>query len=325
LETLDEDYFKVLNQFSAYDLGFLTADGNVTDTENVSCLEFSLKREDRSILEGIRERMGSNYKLRDRSSVKNGMESLKTSLSISNREIVETLIGDYRVLPKKTYIDSPAPAIPDELFNHYVRGYLDGDGGVWISKVRGTHNYGMLGLPLFLESVQGRMCGLVGIPKNKISRMNHSDTGISVIQWSSRYHLKKLYYWTYPEGDYPFLPRKRDRLRLYVEGMNEVNPSLPSNNTSGYMGVGFRKDKKNDPWTARVSLKNGSVKWDRVRLGDFESKLIAAYAYNCAAILCYRDRARINIIDVDSIPIEVRQDIERRVLGRLRDVGFEDL
>lgn len=72
------------------------------------------------------------------------------------------------------------------------------------------------------------------------------------------------------------LDNQRDNLRISTHAQNMQNQKINSKNTSGFKGVGFRKDS--GLWRARISV-NGK----RITLGHFNTAEEAAIAYNEAA------------------------------------------
>jgi hypothetical protein len=85
-------------------------------------------------------------------------------------------------------------------------------------------------------------------------------------------------------GDFAFLNFPNDLLSSYEK------PKVPSNNTSGYLGVSWSKDKQK--WHAYIRGLDGK----RINIGRFALKNDAARAYNKKAREIYGDSAQINEI-----------------------------
>lgn len=80
---------------------------------------------------------------------------------------------------------------------------------------------------------------------------------------------------------------RRKNLRECTAGQNQWNSKTPKNNTSGYKGVSFRKDRNR--FRAQISC-NGKT----YRLGSFLSAKKAAKAYDLAAKELHGKYARLN-------------------------------
>ena len=76
-------------------------------------------------------------------------------------------------------------------------------------------------------------------------------------------------------------------LRECTHSQNHMNKGIQSNNSSGYIGVSHGRLRKK--WRARIKV-NGK----ETNLGTFTTKLLAAKAYNDAAIKMHGEFARLN-------------------------------
>lgn len=81
------------------------------------------------------------------------------------------------------------------------------------------------------------------------------------------------------------LDNRRCNLRLCTHAENQRNGKRPSNNTSGFKGVHWRKDRQR--WYAEIYVNNA-----RVHLGCYQSKEAAAEAYRTAALKYHGEFAR---------------------------------
>ena len=83
------------------------------------------------------------------------------------------------------------------------------------------------------------------------------------------------------------LNNKKSNLRKCTNSENVINRKIQSNNTSGYKGVSLIK--KSNKWNAYIKTKN-----KRIHLGNYESKIDAAKAYNQASIKYHGEFAQLN-------------------------------
>jgi len=85
------------------------------------------------------------------------------------------------------------------------------------------------------------------------------------------------------------LDNRVQNLRSCTRAQNAMNTGKGKNNTSGYKGVNWNCSHK--AWIARIMTGN-----KHIFLGDYETPLDAARAYNVAAIKYHGEFARLNIL-----------------------------
>jgi len=119
LYNINEDFFKLWNSKMAYILGFTCADGNIYN----KTLSWDLSNKDISnlkLLKSFNMALNSNYPIINR--------PFSYRLKISNPIILRD-IKKLGIVPNKTKI-LLFPHVPEKYLNHFIRGFLDGDG--WI-------------------------------------------------------------------------------------------------------------------------------------------------------------------------------------------------
>lgn len=114
----------------AYVLGFMYADGSL-DVNPRGSEYFSLHVADKTLLVNIRNILQSEHKITYRN--RKNDKGYYYRLQIGSKYMCKKLraIG---LRNNKTHV-MRVPSMPDECFRHFVRGYFDGDGNVWIGKV----------------------------------------------------------------------------------------------------------------------------------------------------------------------------------------------
>lgn len=125
----------------AYWLGFFYADANITNTESNYSLDIALKFEDYNHLVKLKKFLQTEVEIKKRIIKSNATGKIHEAcrLSISNKELVEDLISKGCVPRKSLILDFPDENIlPPLLRIHFIRGYYDGDGSLFIPKKRKT-------------------------------------------------------------------------------------------------------------------------------------------------------------------------------------------
>ena len=124
----DENYFSNIDTGEkAYWLGFLFADGCVTKNE----MKINLAYKDRDHLEKFRLALNAEHTVKIYNDIKctNGM---KASFFIGSKKLTSDLIK-LGCIRKKTH-NLVYPNIPTEFNSHFIRGYFDGDGCIYVGK-----------------------------------------------------------------------------------------------------------------------------------------------------------------------------------------------
>jgi hypothetical protein len=129
LYAVDENFLNIINtEEKAYFLGLFYADGCNDKPRNT--LSITLKEQDKLLLEQLRQAIKSERPLQF---VKRQKENInnKWSLKIGSERLCQRL-EDLGCPPAKAHkIKFPTEGqVPFHLFNHFIRGYFDGDGHI---------------------------------------------------------------------------------------------------------------------------------------------------------------------------------------------------
>lgn len=177
--TLDVDFFKIIDtEEKAYWLGFLYADGCISvgyDKEKTRIksltLEVGLSEIDRSHLERFADSIGSNGVIKDKK-VKIGDKTYNAvRFNVYNTEMCRDLIN-LGCTPKKSLtLEFPTKDIvPDELINHFIRGYFDGDGCSFYKHDTNAYIVNFVGTKHFLDGIYDEMSKECNINKTAIRK-----------------------------------------------------------------------------------------------------------------------------------------------------------
>jgi len=120
--SINENFFKQQTPEMAYVLGFIYSDGNLGNQLD----HFSISQKELEILYKIRDLMSSEHKI-DR---QNNQELY--TFTIGNKVMVNDLVM-LGLTPNKS-LDVQFPVLPKDLYRHFIRGYFDGDGSIFLAK-----------------------------------------------------------------------------------------------------------------------------------------------------------------------------------------------
>ncbi len=221
--TLNEHYFDVIDdEHKAYWLGLLYADGCNKATNNT--VEISLQERDKYILELFAADLSSNKPLyfRDIKS-KHPTHHNAYILSLSSAHLSTTLteLGCY---PRKSLtLEFPTEEqVSKKLINHFMRGYIDGDGCICVSRPKhrttasfvSTFNFCESFSKLIMEelAIYSRYSVKVNKTKETTSRMLTIDGNIQVLNFLD---------WLYKDATI-FLKRKYEKYLLGHQIMQEL-------------------------------------------------------------------------------------------------------
>jgi hypothetical protein len=200
-------FFKIWSPDMAYVLGFLFADGNIIKTSRGGYY-VAFHTKDKGLIENIKVVLKSEHKVAYRKTVGVGVYRLQ----IGSKEWYEDL-SNLGLIPNKAD-RMELPKIPDKYLGHFLRGYFDGDGNVWMGKVKASSGGGSKiviqtaftsSSELFLKSLLDscRAIGVEGGAIHKIKNKNASRLTFSILD------SLKLYEIMYNDPCTIFLVRKR--------------------------------------------------------------------------------------------------------------------
>jgi len=127
--TLDDFYFDEIDtEQKAYLLGLFTADGWVNGSTKSLCLSSI----DKELITTVRREMGSSAPIYMREK-REAHHSQSYQVTLSSWYLCQSLVR-HGVVPNKSLTVKYPKTVPLLLQHHYIRGYFDGDGGVWLDK-----------------------------------------------------------------------------------------------------------------------------------------------------------------------------------------------
>ena len=217
---INHDYFENIDsEHKAYWLGFIYADGSITKKayEKGSYtyrLRMELMFEDKYILGQMALDLESDLKPKeyynDTSSFEGYNKPKHTAyIMFSSKKMGEDLVK-LGVVPNKTLILKSLPSIPDNLMKHFIRGYFDGDGSVYLTKDN-TIKTAFYGTHDFINSIQDFLIKELNLIKKKIT--DQKEANVSFVGMAKQ-ESEKLYHYMYDEATI-FLNRKYEKYNKY--------------------------------------------------------------------------------------------------------------
>jgi hypothetical protein len=112
----------------AYWLGFISADGCVTDN---GVVRIALAGQDEGHLVKLKRDLQATHPIRG--VTPKGRAKHQSALSINSRKLAGGLRA-HGVVPRKSLTMKPPTKVPLHLLRHYWRGMVDGDGSLFVSR-----------------------------------------------------------------------------------------------------------------------------------------------------------------------------------------------
>lgn len=190
---IDSHYFDTIDtEEKAYWLGFLTADGYVS---NANAIELCLAEIDKDHVEKFKKAISSKHAISLKKAKLEGKEFLSYRISIKDTTMANAL-RSYGLTSDKSYT-AYIPEIPSNLMKHYIRGLFDGDGSI-MTRSSNTNllNISFIsGSPKMIEDFCNVIKEYIGI------EMNIRNTrGLVEARLSHQYKIKSFVNWMYGES-----------------------------------------------------------------------------------------------------------------------------
>ena len=209
----NRNFFNEYTKESVYWAGFILADGNLRKNRN--SLQIKLSKIDKDHLYKFLKVIScdENWRVKEY----NNVEHPCVSLTISLDEFKKDLFKNFDIEPKKTLTATISNKIPNNMLNHFIRGYMDGDGSISKSRVP---NVSFVGTESVLGTIRSYFKDELNIilkSKNDVPPINNINNGIGVISYSgknAKFILDELYS---DITDTTILSRKYEKYQLLFE------------------------------------------------------------------------------------------------------------
>lgn len=212
----DQSLFSSIdNEYDAYTLGLITADGNIGKGYSVS---IDLAHKDKAVLENI-----NTYLLHDTGHIFQYGENNKwhqnnpmVRLRFNGKQLCNNL-AQYGVIANKSYLLQHLQIFKEPLMQHYLRGLFDGDGVV----SQGKQRYLRIGFcnhnKTVVEDYYNYLVKYLDL--NKTSLFNTGNCW--QCSWAAKDNVQKFYSYIYNDANI-YLLRKKEKIEKYLNGNTEV-------------------------------------------------------------------------------------------------------
>lgn len=199
---------KVDTEEKAYWLGFIYADGSIDITGQRHSVVLELQERDKSHLVKFQEFLQTKNK-----NIYTSKRDGCCTVSVGNVKLVQDLIK-LGATPNKTFSLSFPYFIDVGLQHHFMRGFFDGDGSVYIKKNKGTPQltFGVVGASEdFIRDYENILINNTGINRTKpeIKKSITNGTNILTFKHHGNIQCKKIYDFLYKDATV-YLERKKD-------------------------------------------------------------------------------------------------------------------
>lgn len=230
--TLNENYFEKLDsKDKAYFLGFIYADGFITKRSTGQNILGITLAEDEP-LEKFKKYIGCNKPIgvyQKKGSYSN--KSVEHKLALISNKLVSD-VEKLGVIENKTLVLT-FPELPTELVHHFIRGYFDGDGSVFLhNDPRPEYDNTYLGIDICgtKEFLEGLTHHLPFIEDEQcIYKELRKETNCWNIKFNSNIRSLELYHYMYRDCSDLYLTRKKDKFENFIKDKGSetimINPN----------------------------------------------------------------------------------------------------
>lgn len=195
------NYFdKIDTEDKAYFLGLIAADGSIDNSR----LRIELQKEDQYILEMFRDIISPEHPIYINKRV-NRKET--ATLDLSSVYWVNKL-KYLHIIPRKSFCNTSFPDININMIPHFIRGYFDGDGSVYIDKKTNDLRIKFIGNTLFITELLNVFVSNLDITPVKLHNGKKYQDYTSYFSIARKKDVINLYDYMYQNSTY-FLNRKK--------------------------------------------------------------------------------------------------------------------
>lgn len=216
----NQNYFSIPNIENCYWAGFIAADGYVSKNKRI--LGIKLNRKDKQHLSKFKQVINSNYPIHDYDKFDKRTNKIYYSSEIqltSAPHLCLSLKENFNIVPVKSLISNPPKLKEKEYIQHFIRGYMDGDGCIRFNKHGLYWSLTFVGTKQFLQWIKSQIQKHIkeaGDPK--VEKMGN----IFRIEFGGNKQIKPILDWIYKNTVYNIrLDRKYNKYQECSKFLNE--------------------------------------------------------------------------------------------------------
>lgn len=203
--SLNEYYFeKIDTKDKAYFLGLLIADGN----KYKNTVRIELQEKDKSILELFKKYIEYKGNLTYIAPRKNKKSNALYNITLHSK-IFSKHAEKAGIVSNKTF-KTTFPNIPEEFHSHFIRGYFDGDGSIWLNNIKqDTWGFNITGNIILIDKIKEvlvKNC-LIFSPKTH----KKGDKGVGTFCSAGNKQVSRIREYLYKDCDDLYLTRKKEK------------------------------------------------------------------------------------------------------------------
>ena len=199
-------FFETLTEDSSYMLGFFIADGCLMNSKNrKGTLSFGLDIQDQYMVENFKNLIGSPHKIRKDLKNKRHM----ASIVLTDQTVYDSIIKWGIPKTRKTYNLDSCNMLFEQLQKNnfekdFIRGFLDGDGCIYVGKNSSNYISFTAYSNEFLESINNCIIRNTNVASGFFIRINNSHR----LSFYGKDRIMKILNWIYNPSPKLFLLRK---------------------------------------------------------------------------------------------------------------------
>lgn len=268
----DKDFFIKNTAESFYWAGFIAADGCVEKKKtarNTNRLSIHLAKKDKEHLEKFKKSINFTGPIEDKGN--------SCRITIHSAKICKDL-EQFNIVPRKTKIYTfPKWMIGSSLVNHFMRGYFDGDGSVYVRKGKGrfidTLNFKICGTESFVSTYKDVLA--IRVPKLIFPLNIESYRGISCFKCCGNRKVTKIREFLYEDADDLKLDRK------YNIMYRDIFVDMPKSfRAKKIVGINIRTNKEIEFDSISDAGRNGFIGSEISRCCSGKRKTHNGYAWH---------------------------------------------
>lgn len=181
----DEYFFASFDRKSCYWAGFIAADGYIRNNKR-NTLHIKLSKIDRDHLQIFLNHIRATYSIKDAKEY--------SYINVSGKKIISDLYKNFGIKNNKSLTLTFPRNIPQKFISHFIRGYVDGDGSIYIKTNDNTINFSIVGTEDMMDFMRKYFYYAVGVrikSKNEITPITKTKN-IHSISYSGKNAMKIL-------------------------------------------------------------------------------------------------------------------------------------